>query len=57
MMLLLGIATYVSILACVWMLSAAYAAGGVSGIVSLVVWVFICGWIAIVLNNNGRDEK
>lgn len=53
-MLLLGIGIYVGILAAVWMVSSAYASGGIWGIIGLIAWVIICMWIACKLSNKKK---
>lgn len=54
-MIFLGIITYIAILAFVFMLSSAYAAGGVRGLVGLVIWIFICGLIAAALHKDKEE--
>lgn len=44
--LLLGIGTYVGILAAVWMVSTAFAAGGIWGVILLIAWIFFWMWVA-----------
>lgn len=44
--LLLGIGTYVGILAAVWMVSSAFADGGILGVIGLFAWIFFWMWIA-----------
>ena len=45
-LLLLGIGTYVGIIACVWMISSAFAGGGILGVIGLVAWIFFWMWVA-----------
>lgn len=54
-LLLLGIGTYIGIIACVWAISSAFAEGGVLGVIGLFVWLFICMWIAS--ESCGDDKK
>jgi len=44
--LLLGIGTYVGIIAAVWLVSSVFADGGILGVIGLFVWIFFCMWIA-----------
>lgn len=53
-MLLLGIGTYVGILAAVWMVSSAYASGGIWGIVGLIAWIIFCMWLASKLSSKKK---
>lgn len=53
-MLLLGLGTYIGILAAVCVVSSAYASGGIWGIIGLIAWVIICMWIACKLSNKKK---
>lgn len=45
-LLLLGIGTYVGIMAAVWMVSTAFADGGIWGVILLIAWIFFWMWVA-----------
>lgn len=45
-MLLMGLLTYVGIMAAVWMVSTAFADGGIWGVLLLVGWIFLWMWVA-----------
>lgn len=45
-LLLLGLGTYVGIIAAVWMVSSAFADGGVLGVIGLAAWIFFWMWVA-----------
>ena len=45
-LLLLGIGTYVGILAAVWMVSSAFADGGIWGVIGLFIWILFLMWVA-----------
>ena len=45
-LLLLGLGTYVGIIAAAWMVSSAFADGGVLGVIGLVAWIFFWMWFA-----------
>ena len=53
-LLLLALATYVGILAAVWMVSSAFADGGIWGVIGLFAWIFFCMWIA---RESAKDKK
>lgn len=44
-LLLLGIGTYVGIMAAVWMVSTAFADGGIWGVILLIAWIFFWMWV------------
>lgn len=54
---LLGIGTYVGIIACVWMISSAFRDGGVLGVIMLIAWIFICALIASVSHGDDKKKK
>ena len=45
-LLLLGIGTYVGIMAAVWMVSTAFADGGIWGVILLIAWILFWMWVA-----------
>lgn len=45
-MLLMGLLTFVGIIAAVWMVSSAFADGGILGVIGLIAWVFFWMWVA-----------
>ena len=45
-LLLLGIGTYVGIIAAVCMVSTAFADGGIWGVILLIAWIFFWMWVA-----------
>lgn len=45
-LLLLGIGAYVGIMAAVWMVSTAFADGGIWGVILLIAWIFFWMWVA-----------
>lgn len=45
-LILLGLGTYFGVMAAVWMVSTAFADGGVWGVILLIAWIFFWMWIA-----------
>lgn len=45
-LLLLGLGTYLGIMAVVWMVGTAFDNGGARGVILLVAWVLFCMWVA-----------
>lgn len=45
-LLLLGLGTYFGIMAVVWMVSTAFADGGILGVILLIAWIFFWMWVA-----------
>ena len=44
--LLMGLLTYVGIIAVVWMVSSAFAEDGIWGVIGLIAWIFFWMWFA-----------
>lgn len=45
-MLMMGLLTYLGIMAAVWMVSSAFADGGIWGVLLLIGWIFFWMWVA-----------
>lgn len=45
-LILLGLGTYFCVMAAVWMVSTAFADGGVWGVILLIAWIVFWMWIA-----------
>lgn len=56
-MLLMGLLTYVGIIAAVWMVSSAFADGGILGVIGLVAWIFFWMWVASKTCGDGKGGK
>lgn len=54
-MLLMGLLTYVGIIAAVWMVSSAFADGGIWGVIGLIAWIFFWMWVASK-SDSGRKK-
>lgn len=54
-LLLMGLGTYFGIMAVVWMVSTAFADGGIWGVFFLVGWIFFWMWVASkTCGDNGK---
>lgn len=56
-LLLMGVATYVGIIACVWMVSSVYRDGGTFGVIGLFALIIFGLWIGSNTNDNGKNKK
>ena len=45
-LILLGLGTYFGVMAAVWMVSTAFADGGIWGVILLIAWIFFWMWVA-----------
>lgn len=55
-LLLLGTGTYVGIIACVWMVSTAFEAGGIFGVLGLIALCIIGLLIASATYDDGKKR-
>lgn len=56
-MLLMGLLTYVGIMAAVWMVSSAFADGGIWGVLLLIGWIFFWMWVASETCGGDKGKK
>lgn len=56
-LLLLGIGTYVGIIAAVWMVSTAFADGGIWGVILLIAWIFFWMWVASETCGDSKKKR
>ena len=52
--LLLGLVTYIGIIASVWAISTVFADGGTLGVIGLFAWILFCMWFA---RETGKDKN
>lgn len=55
--LLMGLLTFVGIIAAVWMVSSAFAEGGIWGVILLIGWILFWMWFASETCGDGKGKK